>query len=220
MNVYRSATMADQKQLSLIKEDVGKWNLWRQAHSTVPDLSEAELSDANLQGANLQGANLHGATFCGANLIAASLDFARLSSADLSGARLLGAQLRVVEQTQNERHWQLALDAFTTSAAAWALSFKESRWASESEVRMILRVRPGQTVSDEHSNRADGSDRRFITVPVTTLSLMPVEDLVIGPNQNQAEGVTRAVRLLRELGYRRPDERVALSSVQLSAQAE
>ena len=114
---------------------------------------------------------------------------------------------------RHERHWRAALNAFETSAAAWALSYKDARWRQESEIRMILKVREGQFAPFETMTRTDGSMRRFVSAPVTRLARMPVGDLIIGPNQDAEAGVHRAVALLRELEYWQPVCRVSRSTV-------
>jgi hypothetical protein len=107
-------SMADQRQLDLLRRGVDIWNTWRSQHSTTPiDLSKADLSrarlngvrlnevrlnEANLSGANLseadlRGADLSGANLRGADLSRAKLNEARLSRADLSGADLSRAKL-------------------------------------------------------------------------------------------------------------------------------
>jgi len=96
--------MANQEQLSWLKQDIAKWNLWRQKHPDIqPDLRVAFLQEVNLNNANLSGANLFGANLLRANLNRANLrgadlqvtnlSFANLSNANLSGANLRGAVL-------------------------------------------------------------------------------------------------------------------------------
>jgi len=77
--------MANEEQLSILRQGVGVWNKWRGENRSVKiDLFEADLSGADLRGvidlrkANLMGADLHGA----------HLSFAMLSDADLYQARL------------------------------------------------------------------------------------------------------------------------------------
>jgi TIR domain/Pentapeptide repeats (8 copies) len=72
--------MADQLQLSLLKQGAKAWNEWRDEHL---------LDRANLSGANLSGANLSGAI-----LREADLRWANLSGANPNGAFLIEADLR------------------------------------------------------------------------------------------------------------------------------
>ena len=111
--------MADESQLSLLKQGVEAWNEWRRethgdqanlsgaklnraklnranligANLSGTNLSEAILGMANLFGADLSGANLNGAIFYGAILSSANLNFANLSGANLCQANLWSARL-------------------------------------------------------------------------------------------------------------------------------
>jgi uncharacterized protein YjbI with pentapeptide repeats len=113
--------MANQKQLTLLKQGTEIWNRWRNEHPKVEiDLSEADLSEADLSsfdlsrvdlsGANLNRANLSHTNMSGSNLSSskivirpdgkrkASTDFkltsVNLSEANLREANLSGANLR------------------------------------------------------------------------------------------------------------------------------
>jgi hypothetical protein len=86
--------MADESQLSLLKQGVGAWNEWRrETHGSQVNLSGAKLDRAYLIGANLFGANLFGADLSGANLSGAILYGAILSGANLNFANLSRANL-------------------------------------------------------------------------------------------------------------------------------
>ena len=97
--------MANEEQLSLLKQGVTVWNEWRSAEwQTRPDLSEADLSWADLRGTDLSKTDLSGTVLKGAKLkraklINASLMSAELSSADLSGANLQLADLSLANLT-------------------------------------------------------------------------------------------------------------------------
>ncbi len=66
--------MANEKQLSILRQGVETWNRWREEKPEVRvDLSEADLKQANLIGANLSEADLTGANLTGANLTRADL---------------------------------------------------------------------------------------------------------------------------------------------------
>jgi hypothetical protein len=78
--------MANEEQLSILKQGVKVWNKWREENpGSDVDLSEANLRDADLNGADLSGADLR----------RADLSFSDLSEADLTGALLSLAHLQV-----------------------------------------------------------------------------------------------------------------------------
>jgi uncharacterized protein YjbI with pentapeptide repeats len=94
--------MADEEQLSILRQGVKVWNEWRRKHpDTRPnlfrahlsgiDLREVNLHKAELSGAHLSKAELSGAYFGGANLNEANLSEAELSRAHFGGANLSGA---------------------------------------------------------------------------------------------------------------------------------
>lgn len=112
--------MADQEQVTILKQGVGIWNTWRRQHPansqldlrdvnlrevnlrevnlsnadlTKANLSNADLSNADLRGATLTKANLRGATLTKADLGGADLTNAQLSNTDLFGTNLTNAQL-------------------------------------------------------------------------------------------------------------------------------
>jgi hypothetical protein len=86
--------MANEYQVSLLKQGVEAWNEWRREYEPdQTDLSEANLIKAELIKANLSGANLSGADLSGADLVGVNLSGADLSGADLSGADLSEAEL-------------------------------------------------------------------------------------------------------------------------------
>jgi uncharacterized protein YjbI with pentapeptide repeats len=86
--------MANQEQLSILKQGVEIWNKWRSENKeTKIDLSGADLSGFDLQNAFLLGANLNGASFHKARLFVANLCDTDLSDVDLSHAFLKGAKL-------------------------------------------------------------------------------------------------------------------------------
>jgi len=86
--------MANEEQLSILKQGVNEWNKWRKENEEVIiDLSNAYLNSANLSEINLYQANLQNAKLEGANLFHAILYKANLSYAHLSLARLGGANM-------------------------------------------------------------------------------------------------------------------------------
>jgi len=104
--------MANQQQLTILKQGADVWNKWRGEHPDADvDLSKADLSNinlieafagsrfpsfhrANLGGAHLGKANLSESNFHKADLAGADLSEADLRGADLSEAYLKGADLR------------------------------------------------------------------------------------------------------------------------------
>jgi uncharacterized protein YjbI with pentapeptide repeats len=107
--------MANEEQLSILRQGVNVWNKWREEHPNVEiDLSkaslyEAKLSEVNFRKANLQGAFLESAelsvsslvesNLAGANLMSANLFDADLMHANLSHANLFGADLMAADLT-------------------------------------------------------------------------------------------------------------------------
>ena len=96
--------MANESQLSLLKQGVKVWNEWRRKHQSVQVqlrmaglrraiLKEMNLSNADLSNADLSGAYLNNAELSKANLSDANLNYADLSKANLSGADLSNANL-------------------------------------------------------------------------------------------------------------------------------
>jgi uncharacterized protein YjbI with pentapeptide repeats len=92
--------MANEEQLSILKQGVEAWNKWRKQNSEIAinlvraslntvDLRQANLRAADLTYANLVGANLHKAILNGATLVSANL-----SGADLSNSQLVGVDLQ------------------------------------------------------------------------------------------------------------------------------
>ncbi|ABW33358.1 pentapeptide repeat-containing protein [Acaryochloris marina] len=100
--------MANEEQLSLLKQGVEAWNSWREENLDVEidlssadlrnaDLRDADLRDADLFNADLFNASLSNASLSGADLTNANLRDASLSNADLSKANLRFASLRYAD---------------------------------------------------------------------------------------------------------------------------
>jgi uncharacterized protein YjbI with pentapeptide repeats len=82
--------MANEEQLSILKQGVEAWNRWREDNPAIKiDLLRADIGQAMLEGADLWLANL-----MGANLFYAELSRANLIEANLMRANLIGANLR------------------------------------------------------------------------------------------------------------------------------
>lgn len=106
----------------------------------------------------------------------------------------------------------VSIAALQATATAWAVTTKAPRWASEEEVRMIFLPREGRVVVNAERQRPDGTIARYLEVPVTRLPRMPVEEFIIGPNQDASIGTKRAAELLAKKKYRYPDSRVFTST--------
>jgi uncharacterized protein YjbI with pentapeptide repeats len=91
--------MANEEQMSILRQGVDVWNEWRRGDiSRKIDLSGADLrnrqlSEINLVDADLSGADLTGASFTKAYLVSANLTKADMRFADFSNAILTGAVL-------------------------------------------------------------------------------------------------------------------------------
>jgi hypothetical protein len=87
--------MANEEQLSILKQGVGAWNTWRKENSEIEiDLSSTHIGESNLQGhADLRAYNLEGANLSSTFLLWANLRAANLRGANLRGAKLIGANL-------------------------------------------------------------------------------------------------------------------------------
>ncbi len=96
--------MANEEQLSILKQGVDVWNTWREENPNIAidlsyaDLAELELHDSLLRGINLNSAELTEVDFQGSNLREANFDNANLTNAnlcltDLHLAKLYNANL-------------------------------------------------------------------------------------------------------------------------------
>jgi hypothetical protein len=111
-----------------------------------------------------------------------------------------------------EHNWRLALSALNTSAAAWAVCTKELKWADEQEVRMIYYAREGHRITPSAVVGDDGRVKRYVDFPVTARTRMPVQEYIIGPNQDPEEGKAKALRLFSEMRYRNPERKAVTSN--------
>jgi len=103
--------MANEEQLSILKQGVEVWNKWRKENLDVEinlsganlfgvDLNKANFFRANLSEANLRVANLEQANLNAADLRAADLSMADLTRANLIGTNLSEAHLRDVDLSE------------------------------------------------------------------------------------------------------------------------
>ncbi len=93
--------MANEEQLSILKQGVEVWNKWREENPNIlVDLSRADLSATKLWNADLTGANLRESNLSRADLGVAQLYRTSLMDADLSGANLTSAYLHSADMTR------------------------------------------------------------------------------------------------------------------------
>jgi uncharacterized protein YjbI with pentapeptide repeats len=86
--------MANQEQLSILKQGVEVWNQWRHENPDVEiDLTDADLGKAKLAGINLSRVRLRRVNFYKADLSKANLSRANLRKANLFEANLMEADL-------------------------------------------------------------------------------------------------------------------------------
>jgi uncharacterized protein YjbI with pentapeptide repeats len=88
--------MANEEQLSILKQGVKIWNEWINNSGVAIDLSNDDLRHINLANAYLGGANP-----TGANLSYSDLHRANLWDANLLGAKLIGTKLSGAEPSDN-----------------------------------------------------------------------------------------------------------------------
>src|SRR5258708_3257439 len=93
-------SMANEEQLSILRNSRKVWNKWRTQNLDQRELSGADLSGMNLRGADLSGANLRRANLSGANLHGVDLRGVDLREADLREADLREADLRGVDLSE------------------------------------------------------------------------------------------------------------------------
>jgi hypothetical protein len=123
--------------------------------------------------------------------------------------------------TDTERNWRIALDALTVTTTAWALTAKLPKWEREQEVRMIFLVREDAAapVRPTEEVRADGTLKRYLTVPVTALRRMPIVEVIAGPNNDPATAQERAIRMLQGAGYPAAEAKVVVSNMVLDCES-
>lgn len=87
--------MANEEQLSILKQGVKAWNEWQYSNLRFrADLEAADLNNADLQGINLREAILRHADLTRANLRESDLSLTDLTNANLEMADLTGISLR------------------------------------------------------------------------------------------------------------------------------
>jgi uncharacterized protein YjbI with pentapeptide repeats len=93
--------VADEYQLSVLRDSVRGWNLWRKENPDVAvDLSKADLQKMELWEVDLHEAQLQGANLCNTQLYRADLHGAHLHRAQLYRAYLSGVDLRGVDLSE------------------------------------------------------------------------------------------------------------------------
>lgn len=149
--------MADQEQLSILKQGVDVWNKWREENpDVIIDLNDAylfgmDLSRFNLQMVNFIGANLGVAKLCGANLRRADLRATDLSDADIRWADFSNSDLsradlrRAYLNGANLKNAYMGFTIFGDSDLSEAMGVEEVRHESPSTIGMnVLQLSKGK----------------------------------------------------------------------------
>ena len=109
--------MANEEQLSILKQGVDAWNSWRASDYSPeidltrgPHLSHAKLGNVDLRHADLSYAILRSANLRGVNLDGARLNGTDLSDADLSEAKLRTTDIRLLQSLETFGSKALILD--------------------------------------------------------------------------------------------------------------
>jgi uncharacterized protein YjbI with pentapeptide repeats len=112
--------MANEEQLSILKQGVAVWNKWREENPLLEfggiDLKGANLSKATLRGVNFSSAHLEEAILSEASLVGANFFGAHLERARLNDAYLVGANLSYADLFQSN-FWEAFLDEADLSGA-------------------------------------------------------------------------------------------------------
>jgi uncharacterized protein YjbI with pentapeptide repeats len=85
-------TMANRKQVAMLRRSVADWNEWREEYPKLPDLRGADLRGYDLSGANLRGADIRGTRF-GRRKVGKGWQATNLYGVNFSGAKA-GVQWR------------------------------------------------------------------------------------------------------------------------------
>lgn len=102
---------------------------------------------------------------------------------------------------RSRRPVELALSAMYRMAAFTALSTKKAQWRREREWRQVAFPRPGQKVKPLVRN-SSGREIRYLALPVRQPGRpIALYEVIIGPNQNEAEARKRLGCLLARTGY-------------------
>jgi len=93
--------MANEEQLSILRQGVEVWNKWRKVNPDIQvDLSEADLSEINLRDIDLKRAILVGTNFTGTNLSKAKFEQSNMRGAKLSRTDLKEADITKADLTK------------------------------------------------------------------------------------------------------------------------
>ena len=127
--------MASEEQLSLIRQGVEKWNLWRDQNTDIrPDLSQADLRETQLQKADLSNTNLNKA-----KLQFANLQSTNLQNSDLSGAGMLESNLQYADlENANLEGAQFNEDALFNQTNLKGANLKGTTGLSSSQINLAI----------------------------------------------------------------------------------
>ncbi len=114
--------MADENQITIIKQGVEVWNNWRKENPTTPiDLSNADINGIDLSDANLFRSNFYKANLTNANLSNTILTGSNLYKTNLTGANLSGAILEQAGLVDVQLQDAILTGCYLYGLSAWDL---------------------------------------------------------------------------------------------------
>ena len=202
----RRKKMANQEHLTILKQGITTWNMWRKQHPEIqPDLTRANLSEADLLQANLsqvdlrdaslRQADLRAADLSQANLIDADLRAADLSQADLRAAHLSGAHLNGADLSQADLSGANLSGAILFQAKLYEanlradLSGADLKWADLREANLSGAILSRAKLYEADLRAADLSEATLIDADLRAANLRAAnlsEAILVGTNFTDA----------------------------------